>query len=131
MNIAFLLALNNNFVLSMKVFLLSLLKTNPWFDLDILLLSDGNLSFENIALLKKIYPKIKVIEAKKNDYNKCLPTIQTWGYNLYYRFDIFDMYDLGYERIIIFDSDMVFLNDIKELFAYKHDFAACKKLFRL
>ena len=127
MNIAFLLALNNNFVLSMKVFLLSLLKTNPWFDLDILLLSDGNLSFENIALLKKIYPKIKVIEAKKNDYNKCLPTIQTWGYNLYYRFDIFDMYDLGYERIIIFDSDMVFLNDIKELFAYKHDFAACKK----
>lgn len=127
MNIAFLLALNNSFVLSMKVFLLSLLKTNPWFDYDILLLSDGNLSQENTLSLKSIYKKIKVIEANKNDYNNCLPTIQTWGYNLYYRFDVFDMDELGYDRIIVFDSDMVFLKDIKELFIYKNDFAACKK----
>jgi len=127
MNIAFLIALNDNFVISMKVFLLSLLKTNPWFNLDILLLSDGNLSSENILSLRSIYNKINVIGAKKNDYHGCLPTTQKWGYNLYYRFDVFDMGDLGYDRIIILDSDMVFLKDIKELFSYEHDFAACKK----
>lgn len=126
-NIAILLALNDPFVLSMKVFLLSLLKTNPWFNLDVLLLSDGQLSEANVDALKKIYKNIKVIEAKKEDYVNCLPTSEKWGFNLYYRFDVFDMGNLGYDRIIIFDSDMVFLSDIKELFDYKQDFATCEK----
>lgn len=129
--IAILLALNDDFVLSMKVFLLSLLKTNPWFNLDILLLSDGNLSKKNIDDLKLIYKNIKLIEAKKSDYDNCLPTTQTWGYNLYYRFDVFDMKHLGYDRIIIFDSDMVFLADITELFKYTNDFAACEKYLNI
>lgn len=121
-----LLALNDNFVLSMKVFLLSLLKTNPWFNLDILLLSDGQLSEKNVIALKNIYNNIRVINAKKEDYLKCLPTSQTWGFNLYYRFDVFDL-NLDYDRVIIFDSDMVFLNDVRELFTYNQDFAACQK----
>jgi lipopolysaccharide biosynthesis glycosyltransferase len=125
--IALLVALNDTFVLSMKVFLKSLLETNPWFNYDILLLSDGNLSEGNITDLRKIYNNIKIIQAKKADYASCMPTTETWGYNLFYRFDVFDMGDLGYDRIIIFDSDMVFLKDIKELFGYQQDFAACKK----
>jgi len=125
--IALLLALNDTFVLSMKVFLKSLLETNPWFNFDILLLSDGNLSENNIADLKKIYNNIKVIQAKKDDYAGCMSAIDAWGFNLFYRFDVFDMGELGYERIIMFDSDMVFLKDIKELFSYQQDFAACKK----
>lgn len=129
--IAILLALNDEFVLSMKVFLLSLLKTNPWFDLDILLLDDGNLSSANVAVLKKIYKNIFTHQAKKEDYKCCLPTTQTWGYNLYYRFDVLDMAELGYDRIIIFDSDMVFLGDIKELFEYNQDFAACEKYLNI
>lgn len=127
MNIALLFALNDNFVLSMQVFLLSILKTNPWFDYDILLLSDGNLTEENVALLKNIYPKIIKIEAKKNDYLTCMPTTEVWGYNLFYRFDVFEMNNLGYDRIIIFDSDMVVLKDIKELFAYDYNFGSCEK----
>jgi len=125
--IAMLLALNDSFVLSMKVFLISLKESNPWFDGDIILLSDGSLSEKNILTLKKIYKNIIVINAKNNDYSGCLPTTQKWGYNLYYRFDVFEMGNLGYDRIIIFDSDMVFLNDIKELWEDKHLFSACEK----
>lgn len=127
MNCALLFALNDNFVLSMKVFLLSLLDTNPHFKSDILLLSDGNLSEKSINELRHIYPKIKSINAKKNDYINCLPTLQKWGYNLYYRFDVFDMKHLGYDRIIIMDSDMVVLKNIDELFSYTQDFAVCQK----
>ena len=125
-NIAILLALNDDFILSMKTFLLSLVATNPEFNYDILLLSDGNLSNNNIDALKKIYNKIKVIQAKKHDYNTCLPTTQIWGYNLFYRFDVFDL-NLPYDRIIIFDSDMIFLKNIHDLFKYCNDFAACQK----
>jgi len=125
--IAMLLALNDKFVLSMKVFLISLKESNPWFNEDIILLSDGNLSEKNVLALKKIYENIIVITAKKDDYKRCLPTTQKWGYNLYYRFDIFDMGNLGYDRIIIFDSDMVFLNNIKELWEDTHSFSACEK----
>lgn len=127
MNCALLFALNDNFVLSMKVFLLSLLETNPHFNYDILLLSDGNLSKKSVTDLKRIYPKIKSIDAKKDDYTSCLPTLQEWGYNLYYRFDVFEMGNLGYDRIIIMDSDMVVLKNINDLFKYDQDFAACQK----
>lgn len=127
MNTALLFALNDKFILSMQVFLLSLKKTNPWFNFDILLLSDGDLSDENVSLLKTIYPKINKINAKKDDYLNCLPTTEAWGYNLYYRFDVFEMSNLGYDRIIIFDSDMVVLKDIKELFTYDYDFGSCEK----
>lgn len=120
-------ALNDKFVLSMQVFLLSILKTNPWFNYDIILLSDGDLADTSVSTLKQIYPKIIKIEAKKNDYLGCMPTTQTWGYNLFYRFDVFEMGNLGYDRIIIFDSDMVVLKDIKDLFNYEYEFGSCEK----
>ena len=124
-------ALNDNFILSMKVFLVSLLKTNPHFSCDIIILTDGNLSKHNAAELKNIYKNINIIEASRDDYAECLPTTQTWGYNLYYRFDVFDMAGLGYDRIIIMDSDMVFLSDITELFEHCHEFAACEKYLNI
>jgi lipopolysaccharide biosynthesis glycosyltransferase len=127
MNTALLFALNDNFILSMKVFLLSLIETNPWFQGDILLLSDGNLSDENIRSVKLLYKHIKVLQPKKNDYVGCKPTTEQWGYNLFYRFDVFEMGGLGYDRIIIMDSDMVVLKDISELFDYDYDFGSCKK----
>jgi lipopolysaccharide biosynthesis glycosyltransferase len=127
MQTALLFALNDNFVLSMQVFLLSLKHTNSWFDKDIILLSDGNLSDKNIDMLKQIYPNIIKINAKIDDYKKCMPTTQVWGYNLFYRFDVFEMRDLEYDRIIILDSDMIVLKDIKELFSYDSDFASCQK----
>lgn len=120
-------ALNDKFVLSMEVFLLSVLKTNPWFNLDVILLSDGNLAEKNIDLLRNIYPKIIKIDAKKEDYINCQPTTQEWGFNLFYRFDVFEMSHLGYDRIIIMDSDMVVLKDISELLSYEYDFASCEK----
>ena len=126
-SIALLFALNDTFVLSMKVFLISLLDSNPNFIRDIILLSDGNLSEKSFAELKEIYPNIRRILAKKEDYVNCLPTVEKWGYNLYYRFDVFEMGELGYDRIIIMDSDMVVLKNIDDLFTCTNDFAACQK----
>ena len=91
MSIALLFALNDTFILSMKVFLISLLDSNPNFTRDIILLSDGNLSDKSFAELREIYPNIKKMLAKQEDYINCLPTVEKWGYNLYYRFDIFEM----------------------------------------
>lgn len=120
-------ALNDQFILSMQVFLHSLIKSNPWFNKDIIILSDGQLSNQNLESLKSIYKNIIKIDAKKNDYKDCLPTTQKWGFNLYYRFDVFDLGYLNYDRIIIFDSDMVVLKDIKDLFTFNYDFGACEK----
>lgn len=127
MNIAILVALNDRQVIGMKAFLYSLLHNNRWFDKDLLLLSDGQLSSKNILLLKKIYPNIKIVEAKTHDYLSCKKTTRDWGFNLYYRFDLFDLGKEGYDRIIMFDADMLVLKDIKDLFLQTCDIGACEK----
>jgi len=124
---AFFTALNDDFMPAMRALLNSLLTNNPWFDLDYLILSDGNLSEDSVSELYKIYNKIKIIHAKKEDYSYCRNTTEVWNYNLYYRFDVFELEDLNYDKIVMLDSDMMILDDITELLKYNHDFAACKK----
>jgi lipopolysaccharide biosynthesis glycosyltransferase len=124
---AFFTALNDDFMPGMRALLKSLLINNPWFDLDYLILTDGNLSDESIAELCNIYNKIKIIHVKKEDYSGCKDTIEKWNYNLFYRFDVFDLEHMNYDNIIMIDSDMLILKDISELLSLNSDFAACRK----
>jgi len=125
--IALFLAANDKAIIGIKSFLNSLLKNNAWFDKDIILLSDGGLSKNNINELIKLYRNIIIINAKKEDYLDCVPTTRLWGFNLYYRFDVFGLGSLGYDRIIMLDSDMIVTKDISELFDYTCSIGACKK----
>jgi len=127
MKVAILVALNDRQIIGMKAFLCSLLHNNRWFDKDILLLSDGQLSAESVLLLKNIYSNIRIIRAKTHDYLLCKKTTRDWGFNLFYRFDLFDLGKEGYDRIIMFDADMLVLKDIKDLFLQTCDIGACKK----
>jgi len=124
---AFFTALNDDFMPAMRSLLNSLLTNNPWFDLDYLILSDGNLSDESISELSKIYSRIKIIHVKKEDYLKCKATTERWNYNLYNRFDVFELGDLNYDKIIMIDSDILILKDITELLEYTCNFGACRK----
>ena len=124
---AFFTALNDNFMPGMKALLNSLLANNPWFDLDYLILTDGGLSDKSISELHKIYSKIKIIHVKKDDFVQCKETTEKWNYNLYYRFDVFELEGLNYDKIIMIDSDMLILRDISELLNYTCNFGACKK----
>ena len=100
---AFFTALNDDFMPGMRALLKSLLINNPWFDLDYLILTDGNLSDESIAELCNIYNKIKIIHVKKEDYSGCKDTIEKWNYNLFYRFDVFDLEHMNYDNIIMIE----------------------------
>lgn len=127
MSAAILIALNDSFVPSMKVFLHSLVKSNPYFGEDILILEDDNLSNKNLDLLKRIYSNLRTIKVKKEDYVNCKACSRPWGFNLYYRFDVFDLVHLNYDKIIMLDSDMLIMGNIDELIACEDDFAACRK----
>lgn len=124
---AFFTALNDDFMPGMRALLHSLLINNPWFDLDYLILTDGNLSDESISELYKIYNRIKIIHVKKEDYNQCKNIQEEYNYNLYYRFDVFELSHLNYDKIVMMDSDMLVLQDIKDLLLFSGDFAACRK----
>jgi lipopolysaccharide biosynthesis glycosyltransferase len=124
---AFFTALNDDFMPGMRALLNSLLVNNPWFNLDYLILTDGSLSDKSISELHKIYSKIKIINVKKDDYLQCRETTEKWNYNLYYRFDVFELGNLNYNKIIMIDSDMLILKDISELLSYNCSFGVCRK----
>jgi lipopolysaccharide biosynthesis glycosyltransferase len=104
-----------------------LLIHNPWFNLDFLILTDGNLSDKSISELYKIYSRIKIINAKKDDFIQCRETTEKWNLNLFYRFDVFDFEYLNYDKIVMIDSDMLILKDISDLLNFNCNFGACRK----
>ena len=125
--IAFFTALNDSFMPGMRALLKSLLQNNSWFNADFLILSDGNLSQESKEELHRLYNNIKIIDVKKEDYMECRDTIDNWDFNLFYRFDVFELGHLNYDKIIMIDTDMLVLRDIKDLLQFNCDFAACRK----
>jgi len=125
--IAFFTALNDSFMPGMRALLKSLIKNNSWFNADFLILSDGNLSQESIEELHRLYGKIKIIDVMKQDYMQCKNTTDNWEFNLFYRFEVFELGYLNYDKIIMIDTDMLVLRDIKDLLQFNYDFAACRK----
>lgn len=126
--IALLMLLNDEFLQYAKIFLHSLVKYNPAFIHDILLLTDTTLSSDSVKQLSKIYPNIKRIYVQTESYNSCSPLTRKWGVNLLYRFDIFEFGNLGYDRIISVDADMIVTGNIDGLINYDVAlFGACRK----
>ena len=126
-NTALLLSLNDEFVPCAKIFLHSLLKNNPTFSQDVILLADSTLSNDGIQELKAVYSNLKKIYVQVDDYKNCKQLTKKWKVNLLYRFDIFELGNLGYDKIILVDADMIVTGKIDSLLEQNVLFGACRK----
>lgn len=126
-NVAILLSLNDEFVPYAKIFLYSLLKHNSTFSGDVILLTDTTLSDDSMQQLKAIYTNLKRIYVQTDDYKNCKPLTKKWKINLLYRFDIFELGNFGYDKIILVDADMIVTGKIDALFNQNILFGVCKK----
>ena len=125
MNVAFTTILNNKYISGFLITINSLLRSSPNFNCDIVIFEWGDLSDDNKNLIKRFYKNIIFKSVNKNLYNHHSfdETFRKWNYNCNYRFDIFTL--TGYDKIIFFDSDIIFQIDTDELINLDVDFGAC------
>ncbi len=122
---AFATTLCDTYVKGFLLTLCSILSTTKNFNYDIIVFEWGNLSLNNKELLRHFYKNIIFKKIEKNHYGKQIhdTSWRKWTYNCNYRFDIFTLTD--YDRVIAFDSDILFEIDVNELLSYDVDFGAC------
>ena len=125
MKIALCSMINDGFLIAFEGFIKSLLKNNPWFDLDIILIdlkTSGKTKFKCL----EYYPKINFIQPKYGNYRKVNFTrTQEILKCTYYKLDAFSYYD-DYDRIIFIDLDTIVLKDISYLFNLECPLGGCK-----
>lgn len=116
--------LDDGFFIGLECFMKSLLKTNPWFDLDFIILDNG-LSQKIKTKILKIYKKTKFVPIQKQYYTsvkfgRTAKRLQA----TYYTFDLF--IQTGYDRLVFIDMDTLVMGDIRELWDCEGDFVGCK-----
>jgi lipopolysaccharide biosynthesis glycosyltransferase len=112
------------FMVGFEVFMKSLLKTNPWFDLPFRLIDVG-LNKKNKEKCLEIYSNIEFVKPKKENYKKIsFEKTHEILWNTYYKLDIFSYDDV--DRLVFLDLDMIVLEDIKKLFEFTVTIGGCK-----
>lgn len=120
--------LNSKFMPGFNVFFKSLIKHNPWFNLDFLIIDIG-LTNQDKKHLLNAYPKIQFRDVdylayEKINFSKTAERLRC----TYYTFEVFKQFN--YDKLVCIDMDTVILGDISELFNNKFDFAGCKSYGR-
>lgn len=115
---------NDTFIDGALVMLYSFLKNNSWFDGDIIVgygKEEGcQLSYENREKIANLYYKIKFIELSFDDFydiNENLKSVGLGGVGFQmtvYKFQAFRFNE--YDRVVYFDSDMLIIDSVRELF---------------
>lgn len=124
MKIALCSLMDDNFVIGFKVFIKSLLKHNPWFDYDYVIL-DNDISDESKEEMNKCYDKLIFRKIKKERYEQVdMSRTADKLKATYYTLDVFSIAE--YDRIVFMDVDMLVLDDLSEVFNCGYPFAACK-----
>jgi lipopolysaccharide biosynthesis glycosyltransferase len=100
----------------------SILESSKNFNYDVIIFEWGQISESNKILINKLYNKFIFKTIDIDLYKKhCFDDkFRKWTYNCNYRFDIFTLEE--YDKIIYFDSDMLFQIDVAELFEKDVDF---------
>ncbi|MFW6225350.1 MAG: glycosyltransferase family 8 protein [bacterium] len=116
--------LSKNFIIGYIAFITSLLKNNPNFNLDFVII-DIDLNDQDRKIVKSFYKNVhfKTPNYKMYDgtnWEATNPVLR----NTYYKLDIFSLYD--YNRVIFIDMDTIVLSDISKLFTYDFPLAGCK-----
>lgn len=127
MKLALVTTLSNNSIYGFLVTLYSLLQTNKLFDKDIIILYWEDILDENKDKIFKLYKNIKFKKIDINSYtqNEFDTKHRKWLYNCAYRFDIFLIQD--YDKIIFFDSDIIFQNNVEHIITEDIKFGAVRR----
>lgn len=96
-----------------EIMLNSFLKQNRWFD-DYITIFDWGISGKNKSKVLEIYNKIEFLEVDKSKYDLKEETLDKiyFGKN----FQKFEIFKLKYNKIVVLDADLLFLDDVRELF---------------
>jgi lipopolysaccharide biosynthesis glycosyltransferase len=125
MKICFTTTLDDKYLSGFLITFNSILMSSPNFNYDLIIFEWGELSDESKDIIKKLYSKVsfKMVDIDFYKTHQFDNTFREWTYNPNYRFDIFNLTE--YDRIVFFDSDMIFEIDVEELLKYDVDFGAC------
>lgn len=125
MKICFTTTLDDKYLSGFLITLNSILLSSPTFNYDVIIFEWGELSDESKNVIKKLYNKVsfKMVDVDFYKTHQFDDTFRKWTYNPNYRFDIFTLNE--YDRVVFFDSDMIFEIDVEELLKYDVDFGAC------
>jgi len=130
MKIAITTVLDNKYLPGFLVTFNSMLRVSKNLNYDLIILEWGDLSDENKALIKTLYPNtiFRMVDKESYATHDYDTTWRTWTYNCNYRFDIFTYTD--YDRVIFFDCDFLFQIDIAEVANIDVDFGAAPASYR-
>lgn len=108
----------DKFYIGGLVSIYTLLKSTPDFNYPITILEWGELSNSNKNNLKSLYNNINFKKINISDYPQTAfdSEHRHWNYNCGFRFDIFTLENL--DKLLFFDSDIVFQQNINELFNF-------------
>jgi lipopolysaccharide biosynthesis glycosyltransferase len=123
--VAFTTVLDDKYLSGFLLTLNSLIKSSENFNYDIVVFEWGELSKESINVIQQLYQNVffKKVQAHLYHNHKYDSTHRIWTYNCNYRFDIFTLTE--YDRVVFFDSDILFQIDVEELLKHDVDFGAC------
>jgi lipopolysaccharide biosynthesis glycosyltransferase len=126
MKAGFTTVLDDRYVYSFLLTLNSLIESSNNFNYDVIIFEWGELSMENKKKIKQFYPNTTFKEINSELYKnfKYDDTFRKWEYNCNYRFDIFTLKE--YDKIVFFDSDIIFQLSAEELLLLNVDFGATK-----
>lgn len=122
-DIQFASTLNNKYYDGAKALLVSLKRHNPCISLLYNFLVFDNIDNNKKEDLKKIYSNINFIQIPEQDYNyyNTSDEWRNWEFNCYNRFEIFN---IKCEKLIFLDLDMIIMQNIEELLAFKGAFGS-------
>lgn len=125
-HVALVTALDDAFLEYGRVMLASVLKHNPWFDGDVVVLGNSELSPLSEASrrkLKEIVPRVQFREIDAAPYRKYFAEAPKHLHPALLKLATFSLD--GYDRVVFIDSDILCLGDIRALFTTNAAFAAC------
>jgi len=133
-NYALVSILDDRFSQYFYVFLNSFLENNKWFDGDLIILYNDDLSHlsdENIEKLKFLYRKIVFKKIKTEGYFNLIELFKTKVSKTFHRFipsvltiETFNLID--YDRVVYLDSDTLVIGDLFDLFRIENDIVATR-----
>lgn len=112
------------YVIGLAAFLKSFRKWNPHISYPFLVYACMPLSDQACEVLVREYPWVEFRLIESWWYTRCSFTrYRTWGMNPAFRYELFRNQD--YDQLIYFDSDMLVMDKLDPLFAFRGELGAC------
>ena len=112
--------INSDYISYLKGFVYSLLKHNPNFNMDYVVLHSSEFSNQQKDSLKSLYQNFKFKQINLNNYERLIdPNKLPHGVWAYYKLDAFAIE--GYDKVNVFDVDMLVNKPLDSFFNMRND----------